>query len=729
MRTLRAPDAVTSTLGHPVAGPAIKAGVPVVGLFVVSRYLFGATYGGMFSGVALGSLYGILAVAIILIYRTNRIINFAAAALGAIPGVTACLLLVIKGWPWLVCFPLAIVGGAALGGIADVLIIRRFARSPRLILTVATIGLAQFLAYFAFMIPIWMGSAGRPISYIPTPFKRFVFTLGNERFSGDYPFSIVGIAIVVTALALFLRYTRMGVALRASAENADRASLLGIPVKRVQTVSWVIAGTLAAFTIYFRAALVGVPTDGSLGYKVLIFALAAAVVARMESIPVALVAGMGAGVLGEASVVYTGRDSLATAIMFGVILAALLLQRGKLSRAYDAGVSTWQTVKEFRPTPHELRRLPEVIGFRAGVYLIAGLFLLLLPNLVGVARYGDAQILVIYSIIAVSLVVLTGWAGQISLGQFGIVGISAALAGKMAADFNMDFFLSLAVGVAAGTVAAVLVGIPAVRIQGLYLAVTTLSFSAAVEFYFLNDTYLVGRLLRPDRASQIEVPVLWQRVVLTEGGFPGRGYYYLCLAALGGVVLAARAYRRNRAGRVLMAVRENPRAAASYSVNPTRTKLAAFAVSGAIASLGGVLMSYQLRAIDQSTYGIELSIYIFMIAVIGGLTSIGGVIVATFVIHGIYLFGRDWLPGIQFLVTGPGLLLVLMVLPGGFAEVLYGARDAFLRWVANRHGLHVPSLVADRRIEPDEAEEHVVSDAQRQTEELEAVGPGPVRGS
>lgn len=709
----------------------------VVAFYLAINVCFSPPIGTIFNGLANGALYGLIGVGVVLIYRTNRIINFAAAALGAVPGVTAALLLTARGWSWWFCFPAALAGGALLGAAVDVLVIRRFARAPRLILTVATIGVTQILAFVGLLIPIWLGSEGKPVSYVPTPFKGMGFAIGNQKFTGDHPFTLLVVAALVAGLAAFLRYTRMGIALRASAENADRAALLGIPVRQVGTVSWMLAGGLAALVIFQRAALVGVPTDGSLGPKVLLFALTAGVIGRMESIPVTLVAGLGVGVLAEASVASTGKDSLASAIMLAVILVTLLLQRGRLSRAYDTGVSTWQSVKEFRPVPPELRDVPEVRLGKAILSVLVAAFALGFPLLVGEAKVGYTHLIVITAIIAVSLVILTGWAGQISLGQYGIVGVGAALAGKMAASAGgADFFLTLLVGALAGAVVAVLVGLPALRIQGLYLAVTTLAFGAAMQYYFLDRSYWIGSKLLPSASSDIRMPMLWGRISLTNDlGRAGVGFYYVCLAILVLVVLMARAYRRNRAGRAVLAVRENGRAAASYSVNPARTKLGAFAIAGAIAGLAGVLLVYQQSSVDPGTYGIAKSLDVFVVTVIGGLTSIPGAIFGAVVIQGIAYFGQDTVTSllgggkaaatvghnIVLLVTGPGLLAVLLALPGGFAEALYRARDAFLRRVADRNGIHVPSLVADRRIETGAGEEHVVEQAQHHAEELDVL--------
>ena len=720
-------------LAKVLAGFAAAAGFVVT--LVVCHYGFGAPWSIVLDGIALGSLYGLIGVGVILIYRTNRIINFAAGGLGAIPGVGAVLLIVYKGWSWWIAFPLSLIAGAVLGVVVDVLVIRRFAKAPRLILTVVTIGVSQFLAFLALLLPKVIeppAGQGRFISQVPTPWLSIELArIGNRRFSGDYLFAVLFVGAMVVGLALFFRYTRIGIALRASAENADRASLLGIPVRRVGTVAWVLAAVFASVTIFIRSTLVGVPVDGTLGYVVLLYALAAAVIGRMESIPRCMAAGVAIGMIDQASVFKTARNSLAGAIMLVLILGALLLQRNQLSRAQDSGVSSFSNVKEFRPIPTELRGIREVVLARFSLVALVGVVMLGAPFFLGGSRLSRATPLLIYGIIAISLVILTGWAGQISLGQFGLVGIGAAIGGGLAANHNIDFFAALFLGVVGGAAVSVLVGLPALRVQGLYLAVTTLAFAGTVAGFVLNSEYFVGKALLPDSGNRIERFSLWQRIDLstaTDVQWFGPDfvleadakYYYLCLVFLGLALAAAKSYRRNRAGRILIAIRDNQRAAPAYAINLARNRLAAFAISGAFASGAGVLLSYHLGAIDASTYGIGNSIFIFTATVIGGLTSLPGAVLGTILIGGIQTYGETYLEGVSLLVTGPGLVLVLLFLPGGLAEGMYQLRDTFLRWVAKRHDLLVPSLVADRRIETGEDQQDVIAEAEHHVEETES---------
>ncbi len=714
-----------SNLGDSPGGRRVLATAKTLLAFVAvvaaCKIIFSAPYSIILDGFALGSLYGLIGAGVILIYRTNRIINFAAAGLGAIPAVAGVLLIVNKGVSWYIAFPLSIIGGAVLGGLIDIIVIRRFAKAPRLILVVVTIGVSQLLAFTAIFLPRWIappgGNKGGFISKVDTPWRNFGFKVGARDFSGDYPFAFFVVVLLVVGLAAFFKYTRIGIALRASAENADRASLLGIPVRRVGTVAWILAGVFAAVTIFLRSTLVGVPVDGTLGPVVLLYALAAAVVAKMDSVPICLGAGIAIGMIDQASVFKTARNSLAGAIMLVLILGALLLQRGSLSRAQDSGVSSFSAVKEFRPIPNELRNVKEVAIVRTALTVALAVFLLAAPFVLGRGRLSQATPILIYGIIAVSIVILTGWAGQISLGQFGLVGIGALVGGGLAASHNVDFFVALIAGTLAGAVAAVLIGLPALRIQGLYLAVTTLAFAGAVSGFVLDPRYPLQKFFFSKAgASRVERPLLFQRIDLNQD----RNYYYLCLFFLVLVLLSAKAYRRNRAGRILIAIRDNSRAAPSYAINLSRNRLAAFAISGAFAALGGVLLAYEQGAVDQSSYGIGPSVLIFTAVVIGGVTSLPGAVFGAILIQSVRIFGETYITGLSLLVTGPGLVIVLLSLPGGIAEGAYKIRDNFLRWVANRNNILVPSLVADKLVVTGEDQQDIITSAEHHVEEQES---------
>jgi branched-chain amino acid transport system permease protein len=683
----------------------LRMGAAILAFVVVIRLVFNLSLNNWVAGLALGSLYGVIAVGLVLIYRTNKIINFAAGALGAIPAVIASLLVVVHHQSYLVVLPIALIGGPLIGLLVDVVVIRRFAKSPRLILTVVTIGVAQSLAVPGFFIPIWLGARAGSIPNVITPWQNIKWNdaVGRPILTGNQIFALGVVIALAVGLGLFLRYTRVGIALRASAENSDRAYLLGIPVRRVGSVAWMLAGLLSALAVFASTPLVGVPSDTTLGFDTLLYALAAAVIARMEKMSVAVIAGMGVGVIIFGSVSTSGDSNLAAALMLLVILGALLVQRKVLSRAYETGISSWQAVREYRRIPTELRRRPEVVTARilVPVLLLGGLCAL--PFIVPPEQLPNLIILPLFGIAAVSLVVLTGWAGQISLGQFGIIGASAAVAGGLVANHNIDFFAALGVGIVVGVVAAVLIGLPAIRIQGLYLAVTTLAFGYAIHDYVLNVHYPIGKAIMPSGVRpHLLRPVVYGVIDLENN----RSFYLACVVVLVLSMLGAYAFRRYRSGRVLIAARDNPPAASSYGISVTRSRMAAFAVSGAIAGLCGVMFAYSQHQVIRDTYAVPYSIVIFLAATVGGLNSIGYAVFGAMSFEALNVFGPNlynrlgagWGKAIPLLVVGPLLILNLYFNPRGLAEAGFQARDRFLRLVAKRRDILVPSLIADRRI-------------------------------
>lgn len=688
-----------------IPSPVRYAGIAVLYLLFMSQVV-GLSSSNIVSGIALGSLYGIIGVALVLIYRTNRIINFAAAAVGAVPAITALLLTTTRDVNYLLTLPLAIIGGLAAGAITDIVVMRRFSHSPRLIATVVTIGLAQTFAIVGFFLPVWFGERADSPPLVTTPWSDAAIrsARGEPILSGNQVFAFIVVALLTAGLALFFSRTRMGMAVRAAAENADRAALLGIPVKQVHTVAWALAGLLSSMAIFAQAPLIGVPSDATLGFDALLFGLAAAVVAGLERMGMALYAGTGIGILIFASVAKTGSNDIASALMLVVILVALLVQKGTIARAKDTGVSTWQNVKSFRPIPAELRDVPEVKVARYGLMGLAVLVAFVLPLLVSEPDMPVLTLLPLFAMVAVSLVILTGWAGQISLGQFGLVGIGAAVAGGIASSSNIDFFLALALGVAAGAAAAVVIGLPAIRIQGLYLAVTTLAFGYAMENYVLNKNFWIGRVLLPEGFSASVVrPHLYGRFDLEAD----RAYYYVCVGALALVMAAALAFRNNRSGRVLIATRDNQRSAASYGIDPVRVRLAAFAVSGGIAGLAGTLFAYLQHNVIPGSYDVLASIFVFLATAVAGLTSVWAAVVGVSIFEGVVLFGpRLWqslgetlASVIPLLLTGPLLILNLYGNPGGLAGYAFEERDKILRRIAARRNIHVPSLIADSLVE------------------------------
>jgi len=657
--------------------------LPGTGDFLQSK----APYGVLFIGTVQGTTTALLAMGLILIYRTNRFVNFSYAAMGALPGAFALGLHLEKGMPFFAALALAVVIGVVVGFLTE-LLIRRFKGSSRLILTVASIGLAQIFGVISLLANKSIGFISLAGGFtIPLDLR---FTLDVKTMTGDEILIIAVVPGVIAGLAWFLLRTDAGVAIRAAAENEDRALLLGIPVYKLGRIVWMIAGGLAALTYVLQAPSSGVsPSVVSAGPAVLLPALAAAVVARLESLPMAFVAGIGLGMVDQlVRWNGTGTPSITTMFFLAVILVALLLQRASLSRAMNSESAAFSSEGVIKPVPLELRHLPEVRIAKAALWGFALLALVIVPLGWGPSNQLLAAIAVVWAMVAVSLVILTGWGGHISLGQFAIAGIGGLLAGNLLQRGDVDYFLVLLAAGAAGAITALVVGLPALRIRGLFLAVTTLAFAVALNSYVLNRDNFSSII-----PGDVTRPILWERWNLEEG-YP---MYAVCLAFLLLSVLAARSIRGTRAGRVIIATRDNERAADSASVPTTRIKLAAFLVAGAIAGIAGGLHVGILHGLAQGTYSPEMSLEVFSTAVIGGLSSISGAI------GGVLLF--QWLASITALgdirplLSGAGLLVVLLVFPGGLAQLACNLRDRVLRRIAERHDILVPSLVADKRVD------------------------------
>jgi branched-chain amino acid transport system permease protein len=685
--------------------------------------------GVIFNGMVIGTLYALVGMGLILVYRANRIINFAQAQLGAVPAILALLLLSRQGWHYALVVPIVIIGGALLGGAVEFGFMRRFHKASRMSLTVVTIGVGFLLLVLEFVVKFSVaGDIQDTVTGFPTPFQGYEFTFGMVVFSGDHIVTILVVAALMGVLAAFFQFTDLGIAVRAAAENAARASLLGIPVKRVSTIVWCLAGVLSAIGIFLRAPLIGLPLQGFVGPAVLLFGLATAVMAGMERLPMAVLAGMFVGIVDQSVLFSTGRAALASGAVLIVILVALLVQKGATSRAYQA-TSNWEMVKSFRPIPSELRLLPEVRHAKRAVSAFVLLGALAGPFLLGDGGASFAIHIVVYSMIGVSLVVLTGWAGQISLGQFAIAGMGAAIAGGVVANYDADFFVALTMAGLGGAMVALLIGLPALRIQGLFLAVTTLAFAFAVQNVVLNREYF-GWLL-PDSMAFVERPNLYGRLDLGESSqvlgltlSSEAKLYYVGLVLLALVLVAARSFRRNRSGRVLIGVRDNSRVMEAFGVSTVHTRLVAFALSGFIAALAGALFVFEQGSVDAGTFNPERSIQVFVMTVIGGIGSLAGAVVGAVFVLGVPLMpGLRNIPMISLVSSGIGVLLVLYFLPGGLVGGMYGLRDRYLRWVAARNGIHVPSLVADSLV--DQADEDVVIAA---SEQLDEQVPCPVCG-
>lgn len=636
-------------------------------------------------GVVFGCLNAMLAIGLVLVYRANRIVNFAHGELGGV-AVVLVIELIQFGWPFVPAAVVGVMSAIAIGSLVEATVIRRFGQSSRLIVMAVTIGLAQVLGFVALSIPDLFAGV-TPSVRLSTPASDWAFRIEPLRFDGNAVVIVAVAVLAATLLAVFLTRTKWGVAIRAGAESEERAAQLGVPTKTLSNLVWAIAGGLSALTAILGASMVAQPAGQLLGAGLLLRGLAAAVVGRMQSLPVAIAAAVGIGVV-EQSLRWAfptqDYEEVFLAVLVGV---ALLLQHRSRTRVDSAEESSWKLVSDVRPLPVIVAQLREVRLGHITVWVVGACFVAALPVLLSPSDQILVNSIVIYSIVAVSLVVLTGWAGQVSLGQFALVAVGAGVAANLTGSHGVDIVVALLAAAVAGALAATVIGLPALRVHGFLLGVTTLAAAVVTSTYLLDQ-----RWFAPSQLESVARPDLLGRINLDSE----TNYYYLCVAVLVVALAATSGIRRSRLGRGIVAIRDNASAAEAWAVRPVVTKLAAFAISGAIAGSAGALLAHQQRRVVLEQYAPEISLQAFTMVVIGGIGSMPGAIFGAIYVRGV----GQWVPGVgSLLATGIGLLLVLLVLPRGLADIVRRGRDLAVRQIAKKHGVAAAGLVTEGELD------------------------------
>jgi branched-chain amino acid transport system permease protein len=656
----------------------------------------------LLDGVVQGLVASLFAAGLLLVFKSSRLINFAHGSI-ALSSAVLAFTLVGERWSWWIVAPITIAAGAAAGVLIEVALLRRFTNSPRLVATVSTIAAGQLLVSIAYALPQWrfdVNLFGRvnnsdlarlPGNQLHAPFANaFHWKTSAVVFTGDHIFAAAGAIAALLGLGAFLRWSRAGTAIRAVAENPERAALLGIGTGTLGTIVWAFAGGFAGLSSILaeplhHSTLVTVAGVGTAGVTALLRGLAAAVLGRMSDLPRTVVAAIAITIFERCVFWATGRSAVSDLALLLVIAAGLLLQRKRLSRTEEAATSGWAAAEEIRAVPPVLRALPQVQTARRWIIAILAVVVVGYPFAMSPAQVYLGATYAIYGIVVVSLVVLAGWGGQISLGQFALVGVGAAVGGALTANAHVPFPIAAVVASGCGALVAVVLGLPALRIRGLYLAVTTLAFAVAMSSFVLDKERFGW--LNPTEVGRPRIGFLDFN--------DDRAFYFLAIAGLGLTLIAALGLRRTRTGRVLIAMRDNERAAQSFGISLVRTRLATFAISGAMAAWAGMLLVHQAKALRPESYVPAQSVQIFLMTVIGGLGSVTGALTGALYLGTIGIFVKGVFG--QLLAGGIGVLLVLLFYPSGLGGVVYAVRDAWLRRIALREKIYVRTLLGDVR--------------------------------
>jgi ABC-type branched-subunit amino acid transport system permease subunit len=624
-----------------------------------------------------GAVIAALAIGITLTYRVSGVINFAYAATGMYVAyayfefrATGDLVLPVIGLPdrlhLLRADPpptvassmlVALLLAAAMGLAFYWLIFRPLRAAPDLAKVVASLGLFLYLLALA---STQFGNQGASTGRVQNVLPTETVDLLGATLPRDRLLLALLVAVVTAVLWAVFRFTRFGLATRASAESEKGALLVGISPDLLGSGNWVLASVLAGAAVILFAPIAGLnPTTTSL---LIVPALAAALLGGFQSFGITLAAGLGLGMLQseilklQSDISWLPDVGLQQGLPFIVILLVLAL-RGK-------SLPTRGTLITGRFPRSPVPRHPAVTATVVAAAAIVGL-LVLDSDL----RFGIINT-TIAALIALSVVVLTGYVGQISLAPFAFAGIAAFATAKLAGDLHVPFPIAPLLAALIATGVGILVGLPAVRVRGMNLAIATLAAAVAVEELLFKWSWFTGGL----SGTGVPTPEIFGfdlGITDTGDAFPRPAFGIVCVVVTALAAVAVAHLRQSPTGRRWLAVRANEQAAAAAGVDVTKAKLSAFAFSSFLAGLGGTLLAYATpNALSVDSFGVFESLAILSLTYIGGIASVAGAFVAGVISQGGLLTAVTSRSGgdpseLQFALNGLVLIVVAVLFPDG----------------------------------------------------------------
>ncbi|MDP9102225.1 MAG: ATP-binding cassette domain-containing protein [Actinomycetota bacterium] len=714
--------------------------VPLALIVVLAVLPSGLPVGIAGTGAVAGAVLSLQAVGMIVVYTRTKILSSAQFGLGAAAAVLFFLWVQYNQWAVLAdglcgCLapagrsisalqhqpdayrdylsqqhPFVIVANAILSGALAValasdtgvrtyrFIAKVFARAPRIVPTVATFAFAFALSSGAAALLVARGAtvfgwhlfswfpygprAGSGINGAPAQAEgHFVPPYADAwgfRLDSGVRFHLYDVLAVATALVALVAVTllfargRRGLVSRAVADNLERAATLGLDVQVHSERPWRVAGALSGLGGVLTVTMSQQPAVG-LDLPGITLALAAVVLARMSSPAVAVLASVLLGVIDQGMFWNFGSHVEFQGSLVLIIGAALVLQRGRQTRAELSAASVFTTAPEPTRVPAGIRRARGVRGLYRAVGLTTGVLVLGYPFATTPSQLSQGTVLLPYMLIGLSLLVLSGWAGQVSLGQFAFAAVGAYVAVVAGVHGHLPLPVALLAGAVAAALVAPLVGLPALRLPGPFVVIMTLAFSLAVPAVLLNPdllgTALPGAVHRP--------------VVLGLDLASDRSLYYVSLVVLSLALGFVAGLRRSRLRRALIASRENELAAKAMGIDTLRLRITGFSLGGGLAGLGGGLLAYANGSVQAQSFSAENSVLIFLIVVVGGLSTTSGPLLGGLAYGIAQLAGAAWLAALN----GLGTLLILVVRPGGLASIVFAVRDSAIRVILHLQGV------------------------------------------
>lgn len=670
----------------------------------------------MFNGVTLGSTYALIAIGYTMVYGIIGMINFAHGEVYMIGSyvsfmIIAALMMLGIDTGWLLVaagFVGAIVIASAYGWSIERVAYRPVRNSKRLIALISAIGMSIFLQNY-----VSLTEGSRDVA-LPSLFNGQWVVGHSENFSASITTMQAVIWIVtflaMLALTIFIRYSRMGRACRACAEDLKMASLLGINTDRVIALTFVIGAAMAAVAGVLLGQFYGV-INPYIGFMAGMKAFTAAVLGGIGSIPGAMIGGLILGIAEALSSAYLSTEykdvvsfallilALLSAAMFfvlaGVFMGVQLELDGTKLVVDTASEIRWQWVfigtavvfffqlvrpafqKGLKSVSGPKFILPAIDGstVKQKLFLVALLVLAVAwPFMVSRGTVDIATLTMIYIILGLGLNVVVGLSGLLVLGYGGFYAIGAYTFALLNHYYGLGFWTCLPIAGLMAAAAGFLLGFPVLRLRGDYLAIVTLGFGEIVRILLLNNTEITGG---PNGISQIPKPTLFGLEfsrTAREGGWdtfsnffglkydPSDRVIFLYLVALLLVVLSLFVINRllrMPLGRAWEALREDEIACRSLGLSPRRIKLTAFTISAAFAGFAGTLFAARQGFVSPESFTFAESAFVLAIVVLGGMGSQFAVILAAVLLVVSRELMRDF-NEYSMLMLG-GLMVLMMI--------------------------------------------------------------------
>jgi len=618
-------------------------------------------------GLGNGAVYAALAMALVVTYRGSGVLNFATGALALFGAYTYAflrlgeLLIPIPGlpksidlggpmgfWPALA---ITLVIQALLGILLYVVVFRPLRHARPVAKAVASLGV---LAVITALLAMKVGASQIIVERI---FPADIYTLGDVRVVGDRAWFAVTVIVVTFAIAGAYRYTRFGLATRACSETEMGALVTGLSPDRVALSNWAISAMVAGLAGILIAPLTPlIPGSFTL---LIVPALAAAVLGRFTALVPAVLGGLAIGMLQSEAVYLRGQNEwfpqngVAELIPLVLVLAVLLFRSRPLPRRGDLIEQTLGRAPRARSLllPIVVAVPPAIVA----IYLLEG-------------SYRSALMTsFIVAIISLSLVVVTGYVGQISLAQMTLAGVAAFLLQPLSDALGVGFPLAPIIAALGATLIGVVVGLPALRIRGLLVGVVTLTLATTIEAIWFRNNDLNGG----SEGLNISAPhLLGLDLGIGRGAdYPRAEFGLLCLFVLVVVAVLVALLRASRSGSAMLAVRANERSAAAAGINVVRTKLVGFGIAAFIAGIGGTLLAYKQTNVTWESFSALAGLLVFTTAYLAGITSVsGGIVAGALTAGGIVFVSADRLVDIgdwYGVVTGALVVFTVIKNPEG----------------------------------------------------------------